>query len=370
VNVSIPRFDYREQYRLLRAEILRAVDEVIESGCLILGPKVQAFEAEMCRFLGDADGHCVGVGSGTDALAIALRALKIGAGDEVITVANTAVATVSAIRMVGAVPVFCDVDRETLLMDPASAQRRITKKTKAIMPVHLFGNAVDMAAITRLAGPSGLHVIEDCAQSCGTVFHGRATGTWGDIGCFSFYPTKNLGAYGDGGLCFTRSRELAESMRQIRNYGFESGPSAEQEGVNSRLDELHAAILRIKLRHLPEYLQKRRSVAAAYSEQLTRRCVIPRTTAGVAHSYHLFVVQTDQREGVISRLRSEGIECGIHYTTPIHLMNAYRFLGCQRGSLPVTEEAAERILSLPCFPELSAGAIQHVCAVVNDALGN
>jgi aminotransferase EvaB len=366
VSERIPRFDYLQQYRALRSEVLAAVDEVLASGCLILGPRVKAFEEGMCRFLGG--GHAVGVGSGTDALAVALRTLEVGPGDEVITVANTAVATVSAIRSVGATPVFCEILPDTLLMDPDDVQRRVTTRTKAIVPVHLFGNAVDMMAINQIAERHVLHVVEDCAQSCGTLYRGRPTGTWGDIGCFSFYPTKNLGAYGDGGLCFTWNDQWADAMRQIRTYGCGASPVAQREGICSRLDEIHAAMLAVKLRHLPQYLQGRRQVAAAYTRHLAPPVAIPHTTAGVEHSYHLFVIRTPGRERIIERLQSQGIECGIHYPTPIHCMPAYRSLGCQPGSLPVTEEAASQVLSLPCYPELSIEAVQAVCAAVKEAI--
>jgi dTDP-3-amino-2,3,6-trideoxy-4-keto-D-glucose/dTDP-3-amino-3,4,6-trideoxy-alpha-D-glucose/dTDP-2,6-dideoxy-D-kanosamine transaminase len=363
----IPRFDYREQYRQMRGEILAAVDQVLDSGSLILGPHVRQFEAAMCGYLGGA-GQAVGVGSGTDALAIALRALGIGPGDQVITVANTAVATISAIRMTGAIPVFCDIDPQTLLMSPADAERRISPRTKAILPVHLFGNAVDMKAISRLAAGYGLHVVEDCAQSCGAVVDGRPTGTWGDVGCFSFYPTKNLAAYGDGGLCHTRRPELAESMRQIRFYGCDPDQYAYREGINSRLDEIHAAILEVKLRHLPEFLRKRRDVAEWYRQNLSPKFSIPQIRPGVEHAWHLFVVETEKRPQVIAGLKAAGIGFGIHYPVPIHLMHAYRFLEYREGSLPQTEAAAGRVLSLPCYPELTESNVKEICKVANDAL--
>ena len=296
-----------------------------------------------------------------------LRALGVGPGDEVLTVANTAVCTVSAIRMVGATPVFCEVDPENLLIDPIDAESRITAATRAIVPVHLFGNAADMVGITRLAQQHGLRVVEDCAQAFGTLLGGRAVGTWGDVGCFSYYPTKNLGAYGDGGLCFTCDAKLADSMRQIRNCGCGTGQIAEREGVNSRLDELQAAILEVKLRHLPEYLRRRRDLAASYSALLSSRSRMPSATPGAQHTYHLLVVQTPRREHVISRLSAGGIECGIHYPTPIHLMTAYRFLGYQPGALPVTEAASRQVLSLPLYPELSLEDVERVCCLVNDA---
>jgi dTDP-4-amino-4,6-dideoxygalactose transaminase len=367
-SARVPRFDYLQQYQALRREILAAVDRVFQSGQLILGPEVEAFEADMCRFLGGA-GHAVGVGNGTDALAIALRALGLGPGDEVITVSNTAVATVSAIRMAGATPVFCDVDPQTLLMDPADAAQRISGKTRAILPVHLFGNAVDMKAILRLAQRHRLRVIEDCAQSCGTLLDGRATGTWGDVGCFSFYPTKNLGAYGDGGLCFTRDAEVADSIRCIRSYGCGPAGASRCEGVNSRLDEVQAAVLGVKLRHLPEYLRRRRHLAAAYRQHLAAEIAMPAATAGAAPGHHLLVIQSEQRYRIISCLQVEDVEYGIHYPVPIHRMDAYRFLGYEKGSLRVTETAADRILSLPLYPELPIEAVEEVCSIVNRSIG-
>lgn len=361
---AIRMFDYAEQYAMLQAEIMTAVGEVFESGSLILGPRVKAFEQNFCQFL-DQLGYGVGVGNGTDALAIAMRALEIGAGDEVLTVANTAIPTVSAIRMVGATPVFCDVDPRTLLIDAADAARRITSRTKAILPVHLYGNAVDMNAIGQLAAEHGLRVIEDCAQSCGTTFEGRATGTFGDVGCFSFYPTKNLGAYGDGGLAFSRDAKLADAMRRIRMYGCGKTYYSEQEGINSRLDEVQAAILDVKLGYLKAWLAKRRQLAAAYDEQLMPHVARQQHTPAADHSYHLFVIQTEHREQLLERLRAEQIGYGIHYATPIHRMSGYKFLGYGQGSLPITEQAAERVVSLPLYPELGLESIERVADVVN-----
>jgi aminotransferase EvaB len=361
----LPRFDYLPQYRRIRQEILAAIDEVLESGQIILGPVVRRFEEKMCRFLG-LQGYAAGVGNGTDALAIALRALGIGHGDEVITVANTAVATVSAVRMAGATPVFCDVDPQTLLMDPDDAARRITSGTKAILPVHLFGNAADMRSIVVLARRHGLRVVEDCAQSCGTLLDGRATGTWGDVGCFSFYPTKNLGAYGDGGMCVTADAEVAAMIRRIRCYGCGESSESACEGVNSRLDEIQAAVLEVKLRRLPDDLLWRRALAAAYRARLAADLAMPADTAGAINSYHLVVIQTTRRAEVIARLDAAGIGHGIHYPVPIHRMAAYRFLGCEKGALPVTEAAAERVLSLPLYPEMAIGDVDRVCAIVNE----
>ncbi len=359
-------FDYREQLRTIEGEILQAIRGVLDSGTLILGPRVQAFEQSFSRWLGG--GQSIGVGNGTDALAIALRALDVGPGDEVLTVANTAIPTVSAIRMTGATPVFCDIDPKTLLLDLDDAESRVTAKTKAIVPVHLFGNAVDMWGVLEFAARNHLRVVEDCAQSTGTTLAGQPTGTFGDVGCFSFYPTKNLGAYGDGGLCFTRDQRLAELMRQIRTYGCGRTYYSEREGINSRLDEMQAAILEVKLRHLDGWVSARRKIAAQYQRLLAPGFNRPAVTLGAEHSYHLYVVETERRSEVMARFQAEEIGCGIHYPTPIHCMQGYAFLGYAAGSLPHTEAAAERILSLPCYPELSAEAVERVATVANEVV--
>jgi dTDP-3-amino-2,3,6-trideoxy-4-keto-D-glucose/dTDP-3-amino-3,4,6-trideoxy-alpha-D-glucose/dTDP-2,6-dideoxy-D-kanosamine transaminase len=342
---AVAMFDYCAGYAAIENEVIEAVREVLASGTLILGPRVRAFEDSFAQFLGG--GHAVGVGNGTDALAIALRVLGVGHNDEVLTVANTAIPTASAIGMLGARPAFCDVDPRTCLMDPAGIESRLNPWTKAIVAVHLFGNAVDMAPVLEIAQRHNLAVVEDCAQACGTLLGGQAVGTFGDVGCFSFYPTKNLGAYGDGGLCVTRDEQLAEAMRRIRAYGCGRTYYAEQEGVNSRLDELHAAILEVKLRHLPGYLRQRRRVARYYDEHLSPDIERSPAAAGADHSYHLYVVQVEDRGRVIEALKSANVGHGIHYPTPIHLMSAYRFLGYREGDLPVTERLAGRILSLP-----------------------
>ena len=355
----VKMFDYRAQLAAMRSEIMTAIAEVLDSGQLILGPRVKRFEENFRAWLGAA-GECVGVGNGTDAIALALRALDIGPGDEVLTVANTAIPTVSAIRMTGAMPVFCDVEPATLLIDLNDAERRVTPRTKAIVPVHLFGNAVDMDAVLDFARRHNLRVVEDCAQSTGTTWRGQATGTFGDVSCFSFYPTKNLGAYGDGGLCFTRDKSTAETLRRLRFYGCGQTYYAEQEGVNSRLDEMQAAILDVKLTRLTSWIERRREIAAMYDARLDGHVQRPRVGAHAQHSYHLYVVAVDERSDIMSRLKSAGIACGIHYPTPIHLMRGYDFLKVARGTLPVTEQAAERVLSLPCYPELADDEVQQV----------
>jgi aminotransferase EvaB len=365
-RTAVRMFDYRDQLAAIEAEVLQAIRGVLDSGTLILGPRVLAFEQAFSHWLGG--GHSIGVGNGTDAIAIALRALDVGPGDEVLTVANTAIPTVSAIRMTGATPVFCDIDARTLLIDLDDAEGCVTAKTKAIIPVHLFGSAVDMWAVLEFAARHHLRVVEDCAQSTGTTLAGQPTGTFGDIACFSFYPTKNLGAYGDGGLCFTRDQRLADLMRQIRMYGCGRTYYSEREGINSRLDEMQAAILEVKLRHLDGWVAARRRVAAQYDQLLAPEFARPTITLGAEHSYHLYVIETERRSELMARFHAEEIGCGIHYPTPIHLMSGYAFLGYAPGSLPHTEAASQRIVSLPCYPELPAEAVERVAAVANDTL--
>lgn len=363
-ELNVPMFDYRQGHAAIRDDVAAAVQDVLDSGQLILGPKVRAFEDHFAEFLG-IPGHAVGVGNGTDAIAIALRALGVGPGDEVITVPNTAIPTVSAIRMTGAMPTFVDVDEATCLMDAASIEARITSRTRAIIPVHLFGSAVPMEPILAIAAAYSLKVVEDCAQSTGTTYQGRATGTFGDVGCFSFYPTKNLGAYGDGGLCYTRDSALADSIRQIRMYGCGKTYYAEREGINSRLDEIHAAILDVKLRHLPTYLHARRRIAAWYRAHLRPIVCPPAVPQDVDHSFHLFVVKANERGRIIEALRADGIGFGIHYETPLHLMKGYRSLGYNPGDFPICERLANQVLSLPCYPELTDSDLERVSRAIN-----
>ena len=328
---------------------------------------MRQFEEEFAAFLG-GKGHGVGVNSGTDALAICLMAMGVGRDDEVVTVANTAVPTVSAIRMLGAVPVFCDVDPATCLMDLNELEGRLTPRTRAVIPVHLFGNVVDIHHVRRIIGHRPIRILEDCAQAHGARWRGEPAGTMGDAAAFSFYPTKNLGAYGDGGLCFTHDEALAREMRRIRMYGFEGAYYAEREGVNSRLDEIQAAILRVKLKHLPVYLENRRKLAAVYAASLHGSAHGVTPGEGVEHAYHLFVVRVPRRDAVRNDLAQREIDTGIHYPHPIHLMRGYAFLGYHAGSLPRTEALAGEVLSLPMYPELAESAVWRVCAELRSIL--
>jgi dTDP-4-amino-4,6-dideoxygalactose transaminase len=296
---------------------------------------------------------------------VALKALEIGAGDEVITVANTAVPTVAAVRAVGAIPRFVDIDPVSLLIDPAQVQAAINARTRAILPVHLYGNPAEMKVLQQVARRYGLPIVGDCAQAHGAMIDNQPVGVLADIACYSFYPTKNLGAFGDGGLCVTNDRHLADRMRRIRMYGFNGDRIAHCDGICSRLDELQAAVLRVKLRHLQESLIARRRLARLYTARLADTGFqLPVERPGVAHAYHLYVVRSPWRCGVVDRLQRSQIEFGIHYPMPIHLMPAYEPLGCRRGDLPETERAASEVISLPLHPGLSETDVEQVVEVV------
>jgi dTDP-4-amino-4,6-dideoxygalactose transaminase len=361
----IPYFDYRPEYVRLKEELDGAWAHVLASGHLILGPEVRAFEREAAEAVG-ARG-AVGVASGTDALTLALRALAIGPGDEVLTVANAGVPPVAAIRAAGAMPRFVDVEPGTLLLDPGRLEAALTPRTRCVLAVHLYGQPVAIGPLLELATRHGLPVVEDCAQALGATWRGRPVGSFGAVGCFSFYPTKTLGAFGDGGLVVTSDPDIEERLRMLRMYGFREDRHAHLEGCNSRLDELQAAILRVKLRHLPQALSERREIARRYREGLEGRCRLVDLCEDATHAWHLFVVRPKNRSRVIEALERAGIGYGIHYPEPVHLMEAYRFLGCERGALPVSEEASRQVLSLPIFPGLAAEAVETVVEAVRGA---
>ncbi len=363
----IKPFDYLKQYESIKQEVLSAVDRVLQSGQLILGPEGENFENAFAAFLG-GKGKCVGVNSGTDALLVALKAMDIGPGDEVITVANTAVPTISAIRSACATPVFCDVDDSTCLMDLSTLPLLFTDKTKAVVPVHLFGNVVNVPMIRDIIGKRDIKIIEDCAQAHGAKLYGEMVGTMGDVGAFSFYPTKNLGAYGDAGLCYSTDFHIVQKMGSIRRYGFEDSSSSMREGINSRMDEMQAAVLTVKLKYLPDYIERRRKIAEIYRQNLIEKAVVIRPSHGASHAYHLFVVKVPFRDDVQKTLSHRGIQTSIHYPYPIHLMPAYRFLGYKEGDLLNTEALADNILSLPIYPEMPDESVCKVSEALNDIL--
>lgn len=346
-------------YTAHQAEIDRAICDVLASGRYVLGPEVSAFEREFAAYVGVS--HGVGVASGTDALELALRAVGIGPGDAVYTVSHTAVATVVAIERTGALPVLVDVERDTYTMDPeslASAVRtlRLPAGTRpaAVVPVHLYGQMADMPALATIAGEAGLLIIEDCAQAHGASLDGRSAGTWGLASSFSFYPTKNLGAFGDGGLVATDDARVAERVRELREYGWRERYVSTETGVNSRLDEIQAAILRIQLRHLDDGNARRRMIAAAYNERLKSTTIEwPRVRRGARHVYHQYVVEASNRQELMSSLHAQQIDTAIHYPQPVHTQPAYAGRLITTPDLSATEALVDRIISLPMFPELT-----------------
>ena len=365
--MAIYVWQYLDEYEQEKKEILAAVSSVFESGKLILGPNVSAFEEEFAQYCGAGFG--VGVDNGTNAITLALRALGIKPGDEVVTVSNTAVPTVSAIVSAGATPVFVDIDPDTYLMDTEKLEQAVTDKTACLLPVHLYGQCVDMDAVNGVADRHGLKVLEDCAQAHGARQGSRGTGSMADASSFSFYPTKVLGAYGDGGIILTPSEKTAERVKRLRFYGMESTYYAMEHGYNSRLDELQAAILRKKLERLDGYIQKRREIAAMYDALLADTDLrLPVTGPGNFHVYYLYVVRHEKRDRIMELLKEQDIHLNISYPWPIHTMTGYEHLGGGAGSLPETEAAAKEIFSLPMYPTLAHGDVEHVCRALKAIL--
>ena len=345
---------------MIKEEIDAAVRRVIRSGRLILGKEVEEFERSFALSCGCEYG--IGVNSGTDALHLALRAIGVVDGDEVITVPNTSPATVSAILQAGAKTVLIDIEEASYLMDVNRLRRAITQRTKAIMPVHLFGQMAEIKPLLELADKVHLPIIEDCAQAHGASFDGKVSGSFGKMGCFSFYPTKNLGAYGDAGIIVTHDPQLAERLKMLRIYGFSKKSYSEFFGVNSRLDELQAAILSTKLRHLDAWNRKRRHLASLYIQQLSPLPItLPHELKERKHVYHLFVIRLKHRDALRQYLFDRGIMTDIHYPTPIHMQPGFRSLGYKQGDFPVSEQVQSEILSLPMFPELKEEEVREVC---------
>jgi dTDP-4-amino-4,6-dideoxygalactose transaminase len=357
--------DLRVSQTALAGELASAALRVLESGTYILGAEVAAFEQEFAAY--HERQFAVGVASGTDAIELALRAAGIGRGDEVITVSHTAVPTVCAIERTGARPVLVDVDPTTYTINPAAAAHAVTPRTAAIVPVHLYGCPADMPAILEVAAAHRLLVVEDCAQAHGARLDGKLVGTFGHMGAFSFYPTKNLAACGDGGAVVTDDPRWAERLRRLRCYGQASRNHHIERGLNSRLDELQAAILRVKLAHLDEQITERRDLAQRYTFQL-RGIGCPTagsTSPAIEHAWHLYVIRDRCRDALRARLLAAGVETQIHYAVPIHLQPAYADLGCRPGSLPVTERICGEILSLPFYPGLNVAHVENVVRAIH-----
>lgn len=361
----IPMVDLNTQYHNLKDEIDRAVMETLESSQFILGPQVTAFEEEAARYLGTD--HAVAVASGTDALHLALLAAGIGPGDEVITSTFTFIATAEAIRYVGATPVFVDIDSRTFNIAPELIERAITPRTRGVIPVHLFGQPADLKAINRICDRHGLVLIEDCAQSFGAPVDGRKTGTYGAAGCYSFFPSKNLGCYGDGGLVVCQSDDMADRLRMLRNHGSRQRYHHDLIGFNSRLDEIQAAILRVKLKHIDEFNEGRRRVAARYNELLWDMVQTPLIDGNGLHVYHQYTVLTNHRELLMERLGQAGIASAIYYPIPLHRQAVFA-QEYSESILPVAEHVTGRCLSLPIYPEMPEESIQLVAETISRAL--
>jgi dTDP-4-amino-4,6-dideoxygalactose transaminase len=364
----IPLVDLTAQYHSMKDEIDTAVHATLESGHFILGPAVSKFEESIAAYLGVE--HAIGLASGTDALVLALRALNVGAGDEVIVPAYTFFATAGTVLAVGATPVFVDIDPVTYEMDVTQLEARLTPRTKAIIPVHLYGHPADMGPIMDLARARGLKVIEDNAQSFGATYRGQKTGSIGDIGCLSFFPTKNLGAYGDGGMVVTRDPALAERMRMLRTHGWKKKYYSEEVGYNSRLDAIQAAILQAKFPHVDGWNQQRREIAHRYSEKLCLLGVsVPVECEWGTHVYHLYIIRSERRDELQAFLKQKGIASEVYYPLPPHLSIPCRKFGYKEGDFPHAELASQQTLALPLYPELTVEQQDEVSAAVSAFIG-
>ncbi|MGH2507628.1 MAG: DegT/DnrJ/EryC1/StrS family aminotransferase [Ktedonobacteraceae bacterium] len=365
--MRIPLVDLQAQYATIKSEVLAAIEDVLEGMQLFLGPQSRLFEEKFAAFCGTKYG--ISVSNGTEALALALRACQVGPGDEVITVANSFIATIEAIALVGARPVLVDIEPETYMMDWRQLEAALTERTRAILPVHLNGHAVEMRPVLEFAQRHGLRVIEDASQAHGTLYEGQPVGGFGDIGCFSLYCSKNLGAYGEAGVCVTNDAGLAETMQMWRDHGSKVRYHHAILGTNGRMDEIQAAILNVKLPRLAQWNEARRAHAQVYTEQL-RGVVekVPHVQSWGTHGYYLYVIEVQERDAFRKALEAEGIASGIHYPIPLHLQPACAEYGYQRGVFPVTERVAERIVSLPMYPELTAEQLAYVVAGVKKAL--
>ncbi len=349
--MAIPLLDLRAQYHSIKAEVDEAVLRVLDDGRFIMGPEMAQLEKEIAAFCGTRE--AVAVANGTDALMLTLRASNIGPGDEVITSPFTFFASAETIAQVGATPVFCDIDPLTLNLDLDQLEAVITPRTKAIIPVHIFGQMLDVERIREIAAPRGLVVIEDAAQAIGAEYKGRKAGSLGHAGTFSFFPTKNLGAFGDPGMLVTNDIELATELRTLRFHGCKTKYYHDKIGYNSRLDEIQAAILRVKLRYLERWNEARRERAKLYDELLRDTDIItPGLDRHAKPIYHLYVLRSRQRQAIMDRLAAAGIASAIYYPVPLHLQNAFKYLGYKTGDFPVAEEACEQALAIPCYPEL------------------
>jgi dTDP-4-amino-4,6-dideoxygalactose transaminase len=368
--MKVPFLDLSTQYHSIKQEVDSAMQHVCAQSSFILGPQVEQFEQSFASFVGSR--YCVGLASGTDALRLAFEALSIGAGDEVIVPANTFVATAIGVMEAGARPVLVDVDPNTFLMDYSHLEKVRTERTKAICPVHLYGRACEMEKVMNFAEKYNLAVVEDTAQAHGAKWRGKSVGSFGRFGCFSFYPGKNLGAYGDAGGLVTDDEGLYRQVRKLRNYGSEIKYQHPEKGMNSRLDSIQACVLSIKLKHLAAWNLKRWEAARQYSSILSQHqseeLRLPDIRTPEEHVFHLYVVQVNERDRVAKQLAEKGVSTVVHYPVPFHLQGGYTHLGYRAGDFPVTEKMSQRILSLPLFPEITSEQIEYVCESLIQAL--
>lgn len=367
--MKVPFLDLQAQYQTIRAEIAIALQKVLDDAAFAGGPYVAQFEKEFalcCRCQ-----HAIGVSNGTAALWLALRGLGVGPGDEVITVPNTFIATAEAISLCGAKPVFVDIDENTYTMNPALLEAAITSRTTTIIPVHLYGQMANMDAIMAIAKAHGVFVIEDACQAHGATYQGRPAGSIGEAGCFSFYPGKNLGAYGEAGAVVTNDAELAAKIKLLRDHGQPQKYHHNLIGWNGRMDGLQGAILSVKLKFLTSWNEARRSHAQLYRALLAglENVILPREAIDAKHVYHIFAIRVQNRDRVLKALAEKGIQCGVHYPIPLHLQEAYHFLGLRPGSFPIAEKCAAELLSLPMFPELAKPQIEHVAGEIRRLVG-
>ncbi len=362
--MRIPLVDLKSQYQGIKQEVLAEIGQALDGMQLFLGRNVQTLESDFAAYCGTE--FAIGVGSGTDALHLAIRAYGIGPGDEVITVSHTFIATVEAIIMAGAKPVFVDIDPETYTMDTSQLEKMVNSQTRAILPVHLYGHPADMDPVRELAQTYRLKVVEDACQAHGAEYKGHRTGSLGDAGCFSFYFSKNLGAYGEAGMITTSDPDVAKRCRMLRDHGQNAKYYHSMFGVNSRLDEIQAAVLRMKFPHLGEWTERRRALARAYGESLPLSLVRPQEMPWAKHVYHLYVVRTPERDQLRDWLETKGIGAGMHYPIPVHLQEAWREYGGGDVYLPVTEKITREIISLPMYPELNNEEVDYICACIGE----
>jgi dTDP-4-amino-4,6-dideoxygalactose transaminase len=364
--MNVPFVNLSRQHQKIRQEIDKAISQVIDGSWFILGKQLEEFERNFAGYLNVK--YAFGVGNGTDALRIALLAVGVKAGDEVLIPANTFISAPLETSFIGAKPVLIDIDEETYNLDPQKIEKKITKKTKAIIPTHLCGQPAAMDEVLKLARKYSLWVIEDACQAHGAEYKGRKVGGLGDVGCFSFYPIKNLGALGDGGMIVTNNSKIARKITLLRNYGEIKKYFYAIRGFNSRLDPLQAVILNVKLKYLSKDNEKRRKIAGIYNRFLVevKKIILPKEEKNVKHIYHLYMIRTKRRDGLLNYLKENGIITQIHYPVPIHLQQSFKYLGYKKGDLPVTEKCAKEILSLPIFPEMTLKEIEYVCVKIKE----